>query len=171
VIKHKRSRLMSVEIPPFRDAIKSGVASIIVGHLLVPALQDASEIKRNSPASMSKSVVDLLRRGLGYEGVVLVDDMEMGAIADVEEAAVCSINAGVDLLLVCHSENKQIASIEAIVRGVKQGIIPFDRVQEAAARVQHLVETYASVVRRDNTLKIVGSLEHRNIIKSILKNM
>ena len=120
---------------------------------------------------MSKSVVDLLRRGLGYEGVVLVDDMEMGAIADVEEAAVCSINAGVDLLLVCHSENKQIASIEAIVRGVKQGIIPFDRVQEAAARVQHLVETYASVVRRDNTLKIVGSLEHRNIIKSILKNM
>ena len=80
VIHHSRDRLLQVEIAPFREAVVGGVASVIVGHLMVPALQSEEETKQGIPASMSKSIVDILKIDLGFEGAVLIDDIEMGAV-------------------------------------------------------------------------------------------
>ncbi len=81
VIKHSRERLLAREVPPFQAAIASGVASVIVGHLMVPALQDPREVARGIPASMSPSILGLLRNDLAFRGAVMIDDIEMGAIA------------------------------------------------------------------------------------------
>ena len=80
VIKHSRGRLFEMEIAPFREAVECNVASVLVGHLMVPALQSKSEVKDNIPASMSKSIVDILKKDLQFEGAVLIDDIEMGAV-------------------------------------------------------------------------------------------
>jgi len=81
VVAHTWSRLEKTEMHPFKEAVRSGVASIIVGHMLIPAIQTHEEVEQRVPASMSKAVVDYLRRDLGFNGVVMTDDVEMGAVA------------------------------------------------------------------------------------------
>ncbi len=96
-VPHSLSRLQEVEIPPFQKAIEEGVACIMTGHLLVPALDPTY------PASLSKQCVQgYLRAQLHFDGVVITDALNMGAIATQyapEEAAILSLQAGSDLLL------------------------------------------------------------------------
>src|SRR4029078_7312527 len=88
-------RLEDVEIRPFKRAIAAKVATIMMAHVLYP------ELDPEYPASISKPVVDrMLRRELGYDGVVLTDDLEMKAVADrwtPDRSAVLAIHARCDL--------------------------------------------------------------------------
>jgi beta-N-acetylhexosaminidase len=175
VIQHGRDRLLRVEIAPFREAVGSGVASVIVGHLMVPALQSKDETEQGIPASMSKSVVDILKQDLGFQGAVLIDDIEMGAVTknfSLKEAVTQSLQAGIDLFLVCHTEESQVKVIDAIFDAVKSGAVSPERFQDALARVRHLVGKYAAPALPENSVKlnIVGSKAHRQVIKSILEN-
>jgi len=169
VIKHSRARLLETEIPPFERAIENDVAAIMVGHLLVPELQSPSEVDLGIPASMSKFVVDFLKKDLGFRGAVFIDDMEMGAITknfSLGEAIVRSLKAGVDMFLVCHSESSQNEAIEAIFRAVKSGEVDPGRFADAVGRVHKLL-SYAS--SPTISLSVVGSPAHREIIKSFLQ--
>jgi len=173
VIKHSRERLLEREVPPFRAAIASGVASVIVGHLMVPALQDPGEVAQGIPASMSRSILRFLRKDLAFEGVVMIDDIEMGAIAkrfSLREAVSASLQGGVDLFLVCHKEESQVEVMDAICDAVRSGEVSMSRFKDAVANVRRLVDTYASapLLNDKARLRIVGSHEHREIVKSIL---
>ena len=103
------------------------VASVLVAHVAVPAL----EAERTRPASMSKAVVsDMLRGQIGYNGMVMTDCLEMGAIQKhygTGEAVVQCLLAGVDMVLVCHTEKKQMEAIEAICKAVMEGRLPLER--------------------------------------------
>jgi len=112
-------RLRSVELPPFEAAVRAGVASIMTAHVVYPALD------RNHPATMSHAAIDgILRKEMGFDGVVVADDLEMKAIADhfsLEESLVLGLNAGVDLFLICHTPTKQKAAVEIIAKAVADG--------------------------------------------------
>ncbi len=127
-----RAHLDSVELAPFRAAIAAGVGSIMTGHLAVPALEPDPDV----PATMSpKITTDLLRRQMGFDGLVVTDALEMGAVTvryPPGEAAVHSILAGADVLLVPPVLD---AALQSVRDAVASGRIPMSRLDEAVTRV------------------------------------
>ena len=98
IIDVDRARLDRVELPPFRAAIAAGVPAIMLAHLIVPALDATPGL----PASLSRRVAtDLLRKDLGFGGIALTDDLEMGALATIGEAVAGerALEAGADVVL------------------------------------------------------------------------
>ncbi len=135
-LAHARERLDAVELLPFRAVIAAGIDCIMTTHVVFDAIDPGV------PATMSEKSIDgLLRRELGFEGVVVSDDLEMKAIADhfgVGAAAVKAVRAGVDALLVCHGAQRQHEAIEALARAVVDGTLPQARVEAARTRLQRL---------------------------------
>jgi beta-N-acetylhexosaminidase len=111
----------------------------MVSHTIYGAAHDGV------PASLSKKwMTDILRRKLGYAGLVITDDMEMGALqkaAAIEEAAVQALQGGADLLLLCHSENQIERAYEAVTK-------EHDRNRRFAARLQQSALSVAKAKRK-----------------------
>jgi beta-N-acetylhexosaminidase len=134
---------------PFVAAIDAGVAAIMTAHICVPALSDA-------PATLCDVLLhDLLRDELGFDGVVITDALEMGAISNLcgfEEAAVRALAAGADALCLGTScGDRNVDSIrEAIVGAVRRGELAEARLAEAAGRVADLASRFP--VRRGGPL-------------------
>jgi beta-N-acetylhexosaminidase len=127
-----RAHLEQVELAPFRAAIAAGVSSIMTGHLAVPAL----EPDPNVPATMSHAITtDLLRRQMGFDGLVVTDALEMRGVTShysPGEVAVRSILAGADVLLVPPVLD---AALEAVRDAVASGRIPMSRLDDAVTHV------------------------------------
>jgi beta-N-acetylhexosaminidase len=125
-------------LEPFRAAVAAGVATVMTGHLLVPGYGDL-------PATLNPALVDgLLRAELGFDGVVVSDALEMGAIAGsvgVGEGAVLAVLAGVDALCLGGDEAGEPiadAARDALVDAVRSGRLAEERLASAAARVRTL---------------------------------
>lgn len=129
--------LQQVELPPFARAVAQEVGGIMVAHLNIPAL-DAS----GRPASLSPAVIDtLLRDQFGYEGVVMTDDIGMGAIRNQynpREAAVMAVQAGNDLLLTVEAADQFDPMHNAILAAVRDGRIAPERIDAAVRRLLRL---------------------------------
>jgi beta-N-acetylhexosaminidase len=140
VVEHSRSRLEDVELRPFRMAIEAGVATIMTAHVVV------RELDPDVPATLSPAVIaGLLRKTMGYEGVIVSDDLEMKAVAahwPPGDAAVRAMQAGCDILPVCARPDAQVAAIEGVVRAVESEEIRFTDLDAADARVRALKERY-----------------------------
>lgn len=141
LVEHPPERLRDVELVPFRAAIEARVATIMTAHILMPALDETR------PATLSRRIVSgLLRETLGYEGVILSDDLEMKAIAreyEVPSAAVLAIEAGCDGVLICSGDwEAQAASLEAFVHAVEDGRLPITRVEDALKRQRRAKERF-----------------------------
>ena len=120
--------LEASDLVPFRSGIDAGCGAILVSHTIVTALDDTL------PASLSPAVISYLRSDMGFDGVVMTDDLVMQAITDVYgagESAVLALLAGNDLL--CSTE--YILQYEAVLTAVQDGRIPMDRIDEAVGRV------------------------------------
>jgi beta-N-acetylhexosaminidase len=135
LVEHPPDRIRRVECLPFVSAIHAGVAFIMTAHVLVPSLDESR------PATLSPRVVQsMLREELGFEGVILSDDLEMKAIAatySVPDAAVQAIAAGCDGLLICSGNvDVQAVTLEALVHAVEEGRIPFKRLEDARKRLR-----------------------------------
>jgi beta-N-acetylhexosaminidase len=140
VLRHGMDRIRQIELPPFEAAIKVGVAAIMTTHVVFEAIDPGV------PATMSRAAIEGLLRGeLGFEGVVISDDLEMAAIADqteVGEAAVRTVEAGVDLLLCCHRPERQRRVIEALAAAVTEGRLTEARIDESIRRLETLFDAY-----------------------------
>jgi beta-N-acetylhexosaminidase len=140
LVDHSRSRLDDVELRPFRKAVEAGVAMIMTAHVLVREIDD----KR--PATLSPAIVGgILRRELGYTGVVVSDDLEMKAVADrwkPSELSLLAAQAGCDLLLVCHSHNAQADALEGMVRGLESEQLAWTDMDDACARIKRLKQRF-----------------------------
>ncbi len=156
-LAHSLERLRQVELAPFAAFARAGLASVMTAHVIFDAVDPGV------PATMSHAVLDgLLRRELGYDGVVVSDDLEMRAIADhfsVERAAVEGLRAGVDLFLVCHHAEVQRRAIDAVVRAVESGVVPRARLTEAHTRLDRVVQRF--VRPAESLLATLGTPEHR----------
>jgi beta-glucosidase-like glycosyl hydrolase/CubicO group peptidase (beta-lactamase class C family) len=132
VVNANRERLDRLELVPFRAAIAAGVGSIMTGHLNVPAL----EPDPNTPATLSSRVLtDLLRKQLGFEGLVVTDAMDMGGITvryAPGDAAVRAFLAGADALLMPPVPD---AAYQALLAAVKSGRISEDRLDASVRRI------------------------------------
>jgi len=132
VVSGDRERLDKVELYPFRKAIDAGVAAVMVSHLSVPALDPTP----NTPATVSPAIVtDLLRREMGFQGLIVTDAMEMGGITTLYpagEAAVRAVQAGIDIVLLPADVDQ---AIDALVRAVKTGQIPRSRIDDSVRRI------------------------------------
>jgi beta-N-acetylhexosaminidase len=145
LIEHPPDRIEAVELVPFRAAIAAGVASIMTAHILIPALDE------DRPATLSPSIVDgLLKRKLGYDGLVLSDDLEMRAISGrygIPEATVVAIAAGCDAVLMCGAtQEQQVAALEAVIRAAEEGTLPLKRLEDALARHRRVKERFLARV-------------------------
>ena len=141
LVEHPPDRLEAVELVPFRAAIESRVAAIMTAHILIPALDD------ERPATLSPRIVDaMLKKRLGYDGLVLSDDLEMRAIGaryGVAEATVAAIAAGCDAVLMCGlAQDVQVAALEAVIRAVESGSLPLARVEDAMDRHRRVKERF-----------------------------
>jgi beta-glucosidase-like glycosyl hydrolase/CubicO group peptidase (beta-lactamase class C family) len=118
VIQHSRARLDSIELYPFKQLIKFGLGSMMVAHLDVPALDSA----KGRPTTLSPYVVDtLLRRELGFKGIVFTDALNMKGISaglSPNEINLRAIKAGNDILLFASDVP---AAIQGIVTAIKNG--------------------------------------------------
>lgn len=136
VVDRPREALDRVELVPFRAAIAAGVPMLMTAHVLYPAL-DA-----DNPATLSRKILtDLLRADLGFDGVVASDDLEMRAIGDYQDigsAAVATLRAGADALLVCQELSKAVRASAAIAQAVSDGVLEPATIAGAAHRVQRL---------------------------------
>lgn len=163
-LSHDPPRLEAVELVPFAAAVRAGVASIMTAHVIFESLDP------DYPATMSRPALDgVLRDRLGFDGVVISDDLEMKAIADhygLEEAVIRGANAGVDLFLVCHHPDVQHRAIDLLAAAVERGDVPRARVDEAGRRVRTLLERWARPpVPLD--AGVIGSAVHREIVARV----
>jgi beta-N-acetylhexosaminidase len=162
-LAHDMERLRRVELVPFRAFAQAGLASLMTAHVLFDALDP------KVPATMSHRVLHgVLREELGFDGVLVSDDLEMKAIADhysVEEAAVQGTLAGVDLFLVCHRADVQRRSIEALVRAVESGRVPRSRIEEAHRRLARLEARFAHAP--EDRLATLGGAEHHALAEGL----
>jgi beta-N-acetylhexosaminidase len=128
-----REELEAVELVPFARAARAGVAGIMVCHAVFSALDP------DHPASLSPLVIEgLLRRDLGYQGLVLSDDLEMGAVAadlDPASAAVAAYQAGCDLLLICRHHEFALQALDRLVDMALAGEISPERLAQSADRI------------------------------------
>ncbi|WP_059103018.1 beta-N-acetylhexosaminidase [Shouchella shacheensis] len=134
-IPYDMERLREVELVPFKRAIDQGVDMIMSAHITFPEIDDTPGL----PGTLSEPVLTgILREELGFDGVIITDDMEMAAIVDnfgAEEAAVKSIQAGTDIVLVSHRLDRQKASIEAVKEAVASGDISKERIDASVERI------------------------------------
>jgi len=137
----------------------------MIAHLLLP------QIDPDNPATLSRIVItDLLREEMGFEGVVITDNLTMGAIAenyDLGKAAVKAIQAGSDIVLVCHDFAKQEVVIKALQKAAINGDISEKRIDESVYRILMLKQKYAlseqtePQVAEDELYKRISAINQR----------
>lgn len=134
-ITRSRARLLGEDVRPYAKFLRR-LSAIMVGHGHYLAFDGG--VPR--PATLSRAIMtDLLRDEMGYTGMILTDDMEMGAVAQsgsFEQAVVEAFRAGADMMLVCHTAEKALAAHEALTKAIKSGKIPRDRLAQSQQRIQ-----------------------------------
>ena len=136
IVPASKETLLSEDTKVFVDLIKQSkpnTYTIMVSHAMYP------QIDPDNPASLSKAIItDWLRKDLGYNGVVVTDDMDMGALANhytFGDMAVQSILAGSDILLVCHEYEHMQEAYNGLMKAVKDGRISRERLDESVKRI------------------------------------
>ncbi|MCJ7687736.1 MAG: beta-N-acetylhexosaminidase, partial [Clostridiaceae bacterium] len=139
-VNNDLKRLKSLELIPFIEAIKNNADAVMIAHILLP------KIDSENPSSLSKIFITTILRGdLNFNGVIITDDMTMGAIVknyNIGEAAVKSIKAGTDIVLVCHGYDNEVTVINAVKNSIINGDISYQRIDESVYRILSLKQKY-----------------------------
>lgn len=164
VVSHQRERLETVELAPFKAAMKSGVAGIMSAHVLFLAIDSAAGV----PATLSSKVLrGLLRGELGFEGLIFTDSLEMGALKEsghpLPEAAVEALNAGADILLFNVDYATQRRVYDFIVEKVKSGQVSQDVLDIAVKRVLTAKARFGILKNRQYTDSTFHWFKKRNL--------
>ncbi len=169
VVPHALDRLLNVELAPFEAAITAGIPALMTAHLLLPAIDP------EQPATLSRSILtDLLRTQLGFRNLVMSDDLLMQGITDntpVGEAAVRFLEAGGDLVLICHDEAAQRQAMRAVGEAVETGRLSEARVLASCRRIADAKAQYIRcrpAVSSEMIRAIVGCEAHQQLAERIL---
>lgn len=133
-VDHGWDRVASVELPPFRAAIRAGVDGICTSHVVYRRVDPTG-----LPATLSPFLLWLLLRGqMGFQGLIISDAMEMEAIAGVYgvvEGSILAVRAGVDVVLLVGKPQEQRRVYQALLEAVRSGLIPEARIDLSVARI------------------------------------
>ena len=167
IITHPRSRLDTVELPPFQGGMAAGAAGVMVAHMEMPAIDPEKR-----PATFSPVIIgDVLRGQMKFDGLIFTDSMKMAAItkmASPGEAAVLAVKAGVDAIL---DSPDSAAAAAAIVAAVKDGTIPRAQVERS---VRRLLESKARLglhktrtVNLESATLLTGGRKHEAVAQAV----
>lgn len=139
-VTKSKEELDKEEMLPFKAGISAGADMVMVGHLMVKAIDE------NVPASLSSKVInDYLREEIGYDGVVITDSLAMGAVANLytnADRALMAVKAGIDILLM---PSDAAGAIGAIENAVNSGEIKQERINDSVRRILALKEKYGLI--------------------------
>lgn len=168
VVHASIERINQVELLPFRAAIKSGVSNIMTAHLHVPALDS----KNGLPATLSHTILtNLLRKKMGFEGLIFTDAMNMGGINSYknEDAAVRAVQAGADIILYPLSVKK---TFKGLLKAIQNGDISRERLDqsvrlilESKARLNLYKSSQTDTVNLDRYL---GSSQNKQLAQKFM---
>lgn len=140
VLERSESELRAREWVPFAAGVRSGAASLMLGHLAVPAIDP------RLPASLSSAFCRLARQALAFDGLLVTDAIGMAgcvrAAGDVGEAAVLALRAGVDLVLVGHGPAEHRLAVRAVAEAARDSRLPRERLAEAVGHVLAVKKTW-----------------------------
>jgi beta-N-acetylhexosaminidase len=140
VVDHDLATLRSYDLPPFEAAIAAGVPMVMVGHLLYPAIDP------ERPASLSPEAIGMLRGELGFDGVVITDDLAMAGASGGKppaRAAVGAVRAGADLLIISSQPQQQADAYDAVLEAVESGEISREQIEDSVERILKVKEGYS----------------------------
>ena len=171
-VVHDKERLEAVELLPFRKAIKAGLHAIMSAHIVFKAYED-----QDIPATISHNVITkLLREEIGFEGLIVSDCMEMKAIDDTittPVGVVEAIKAGLDMVFVSHTLEKQIKALELLEAAVNNGDIPMSEIDAKVERILKYKRMVAPVIEENflnnpNNLKYFENSHNKEIAQEIV---
>ncbi len=157
--------LRTRELEPFRHLIRrTPPACVMIAHAVFEAIDETT------PASLSPVFLQNILRGeLGFRGVAVTDDLDMGAIDDAADAALQSILAGADIALICHSEDAQERAVDAVAKAIRDERLPPEQEEVSSDRIRRLKESYCRPNWRKEMLEVIGCVEHRRAHSRILE--
>jgi beta-N-acetylhexosaminidase len=164
VLPHDINRLNEIELPPFKAAVEAGVASVMTAHVIYTPIDEY-------PGTLSREIINrILRKRLGFDGLVMSDDMQMKAISEhygFDDSLILAANAGVDLFWICHSSELQNRAIDVLIKAAESGKLPRIRLEEASRRLDAVMATFVKPAAAKLDLATIGSSEHQAIAKRI----
>lgn len=141
VIGKSREELEKLELIPFKEAVAQGIPAITIAHIVVEGVDSV-------PATMSERIVTgILKRDMGFSGLVISDCMEMNAISKtygIEEGCIRAVKAGIDLIFISHFHDKVRSTLNALKEAVLSGDIPISRIDDAVSRILDYKKKYLS---------------------------
>jgi beta-N-acetylhexosaminidase len=146
VLDKNFAELKAFELIPFIKAVEADIPIIMTAHLVVSGIDD-------KPATMSRKMIEILRNEIGFDGVVISDDLEMDALVenyDWKEIVVGTFTAGVDLLLISHSPELQAEAVVILEEAYKEGIINDEMIDQSLSRVLKVRSTFKQVEAAQN---------------------
>lgn len=167
IINHPLVRLKHIEWVPFDRVIRGGVETVMTAHILNPNLDP------DFPATLSKKTISFLRNDLRFQKIIITDDLEMKAIAErypIEEATLKAIEADIDIMMICHTFDKQVKAIETALRQVLELKIPVRRIELSSERITKVRNRYMLPYKPADLKEIptiVGCLAHADIAKRL----
>jgi beta-N-acetylhexosaminidase len=170
VVNRTLEQLREVEFRPFQHTMMNGLRAVMTAHVKYPSLDETY------PATLSRKIIaKLLRSSMRFDGLVITDDLEMKAITQeygMEDAAVKALQAGADLLLVCHREDRQIAILEAILKAVKKGLLSEKQLDTSLLRILSFKQRYMTLPKPIDAKLIketVGCSRHRQKVQEVVE--
>lgn len=142
VVVKTRDELEQCELVPFRRTVAEGVESVMTAHISLPAIGN-----EGLPATLSTDALNILRKGMNYDGLIITDCLEMDGIRatyGTEQGSVMALKAGSDSLMICHTYAVQVASIDRVCEAVQSGALPMPRLEQAFRRVIQLKDRFLS---------------------------
>lgn len=145
VIEKSLNKLWDEDLVPYRT-MKRELLMVLISHANYPAVT-----KDNLPASLSKKwITDVLRKRIGYKGLIVSDDLEMGGVlkaAPIDEAALEFVRAGGDLCLICHQQDFVEQAFETMQRTFERDAAFRRRVVESAKKIEAFKRKHAKLLR------------------------
>lgn len=164
-VEHDRERLVKIELVPFQKVIDNNISGIMVAHIALPNVTGTEE-----PASLSQEVItQVLREDMQYDGIVITDALNMGAISDLyesDEACVKALQAGVDILLMPADFE---LGYQGVLKALSEGNLTMERIDQSVARILSL-KIRLGLFKFDEPrqpLSVIGSKEHVDMIRAI----
>jgi beta-N-acetylhexosaminidase len=168
VFSGNMARLKSTELIPFAAAIASGTALIMTAHILLP------QIDPENPASLSRLMLDhVLRRSMKFDGVILADDLGMGAIAKrygSGDAAVRTLRAGTDMAMLCHDWAAVAPAIDAVRNALQEGQFDEKEWQASLDRIDRVCNLAETTEQRPS-LEILGREGNQQLSEEIRNSL
>ena len=171
VLPFDKKRLYDMELKPFKEAINNGVDNIMTAHIIF------KEVDKENPATLSEDILKgLLRKELNYKGLITSDCMEMKAISEGITTPVGvykGLKAGVDLVCICHTKQRQIDSIEKLKQAINDNLISIEEIDDKIKRILHYKkEVYLSMknkfFKNEKNLDIFKDDNQAKILQNIV---